>query len=95
MNHPDDDCTVITDMPLSDEVADFIERGLHRDMTDEDVVNWCDNNLDNIAEIYEKYGHSYMSYRDAEMTLFFAKTLYENNIPDTREKLSLFVACQD
>ena len=95
MIHPDDDCTVITDMPLSDEVADFIEKGLHRDMAKEDVDKWCDNNLDNIAEIYEKYGHSYMSYRDAEITLFFAKTLYENNIPDTHEKLSLFVACQD
>jgi len=35
MNHPDDDCSVITDMPLGDEVADFIERGLHRDMTEE------------------------------------------------------------
>ena len=95
MLHIDDDCTVITDMPLSDEVADFIEKGLHRDMAKEDVDKWCDNNLDNIAEIYEKYGHSYMSYRDAEITLFFAKTLYENNIPDTHEKLSLFVACQD
>jgi len=87
-----DDCTVITDMPLSDEVADFIEKGLHEE---EDVKEWCDNNLDNIAEIYEKYGHSYMSYRDAEMTLLFAKTLYENKISDARDKLSQFVVCQD
>jgi len=87
-----DDCTVTTDMPLSDEVADFIERGLNGDV---DVKEWCDNNLDNIAEIYEKYGHSYMSYRDAELVLVFAKTLYENKISDAREKLSLFVACQD
>ena len=55
MIHPDDDCTVITDMPLSDEVVDFIERGLHRDMTKEDVEDWCDNNLDDLASIYEKY----------------------------------------
>jgi hypothetical protein len=87
-----DDCTVTTDMPLSDEVADFIEKGLNGDV---DVKEWCDNNLDNIAEIYEKYGHSYMSYRDAELVLVFAKTLYENKISDAREKLSLFVACQD
>jgi len=87
-----DDCTVTTDMPLSDEVADFIEKGLNGDV---DVKEWCDNNLDNIAEIYEKYGHSYMSYRDAELVLVFAKTLYENKILDAREKLSLFVACQD
>ena len=87
-----DDCTVTTDMPLSDEVADFIEKGLNGDV---DVKEWCDNNLDNIAEIYEKYGHSYMSYRDAELVLVFSKTLYENKISDAREKLSLFVACQD
>ena len=94
MNHPDDDCTVITDMPLSDEVADFIEKGLHRDMTDKDIEEWCDNNLDDVTMIYEKYGHSYMSYRDAEMALLFAKTLYENKISDVREKVSQFVACQ-
>ena len=87
-----DDCTVTTDMPLSDEVADFIEKGLNGDV---DVKEWCDNNLDNIAEIYEKYGHSYMSYRDAELVLVFAKTLHENKISDAREKLSLFVACQN
>ena len=92
MNHPDDDCTVITDMPLSDEVADFIEKGLNADA---DVKEWCDNHLEDIVAIYEKHGHSYMSYRDAEMVLLFAKTLYENTIPDTHEKLSLFVACQD
>ena len=87
-----DDCTVTTDMHLSDDVADFIEKGLNGDA---DVKEWCDNNLDNIAEIYEKYGHSYMSYKDAELVLVFAKTLYENKISDAREKLSLFVACQD
>jgi len=86
-----DDCTVTTDMHLSDDVADFIEKGLNGDA---DVKEWCDNNLDNIAEIYEKYGHSYMSYRDAELVLLFAKTLYENEISDAHEKLSLFVACQ-
>ena len=87
-----DDCTVTTDMHLSDDVADFIDKGLNGDA---DVKEWCDNNLDNIAEIYEKYGHSYMSYKDAELVLLFAKTLYENKISDAHEKLSLFVACQD
>ena len=51
----DDDCTVVTDMPLSDEVADFIEEGLHRDMSKEDVEDWCDQNLENVVAIYEKY----------------------------------------
>ena len=36
----DEDCSVITDMPLSDEVVDFIEKGLHRDLTDKDVIEW-------------------------------------------------------
>ena len=90
MNEYED--TVVTGMSLSDDIANFIEKGLNGDV---DVKEWCDNNLDNIAEIYEKYGHSYMSYRDAELVLVFAKTLYENKISDAREKLSLFVACQD
>jgi len=81
-------------MPLSDEVADFIEQGLNRDMTKEDVDTWCDNNLDDIAEIYEKYGHSYFSYRDAEMTLFFVKTLHENCYDEMKTLVSQFVACQ-
>jgi len=92
MNHPDDDCTVITDMPLSDEVADFIEKSLHEE---EDVKDWCDNHLEDVVAIYEKHGHSYMSYKDAEMVLLFAETLYGNKISDARDKLSLFVACQD
>jgi hypothetical protein len=92
MNHPDDDCTVITDMPLSDEVADFIEKCLHGDMTEIEVEDWCDDNLDNVAELYEKHGHSYMSYRDAEMTLFFAKTIYKRE--NMREVLAQFVTCQ-
>jgi|TARA_R110001599_G_scaffold186970_2_gene381256 hypothetical protein len=76
MNHPDDDCTVITDMPLRDEVVGFIEKGLHRDMTEEDVENWCGNNLDGLASIYEKYRDTYLSYGQAEITLFFTQTVY-------------------
>ena len=92
MNHPDDDCTVMTDMPLSDEVADFIERGLRGDMTNEDVEEWCDKNLGDIVEIYEKYGHP-DSHR-AEMVLVFAKALYVNNVSNAWEKVSHFVALQ-
>tara|TARA_B110000027_G_scaffold87521_1_gene92810 strand:+ start:655 stop:933 length:279 start_codon:yes stop_codon:yes gene_type:complete len=91
MNHPDDDCTVITDMPLSDEVVDFIEKGLHRDMTEEDVENWCDNNLDGLASIYEKYRDTYLSYGQAEMTLFFTQTVYGRE--DAMEIISAFVDC--
>jgi hypothetical protein len=91
MNHPDDDCTVITEMPLSDEVVGFIEKGLHRDMTDEDVVEWCDDNLDDLASIYEKYRGTYLSYRDAEMTLFFTQTVYGRD--DAMDMISAFVDC--
>ena len=88
----DDDCTVITDMPLSDEVVDFIEQGLHRDMTDKDIVEWCDDNLDDLASIYEKYRDTYLSYGQAEMTLFFTQTIYGRD--DAMEMLSSFVDCQ-
>ena len=92
MTHPDDDCTVTTDMPLSDEVVDFIEQGLHRDMTDKDIVEWCDDNLDDLASIYEKYRDTYLSYGQAEMTLFFTQTIYGRD--DAMEMLSSFVDCQ-
>lgn len=92
MIHPDDDCTVVTDMPLSDEVATFIERGLHRDMTERDVDAWCNNNLDELASIYEKYRGTYLSYGQADMTLFFARTVYERE--DVRDMISQFVDFQ-
>ena len=91
MNHPDDDCTVITEMPLSDEVVGFIEKGLRRDMTDEDVAEWCDDNLDDLALIYEKYRGTYLSYRDAEMTLFFTQTVYDRD--DVMDMISALVDC--
>jgi hypothetical protein len=92
MIHPDDDCTVITDMPLSDEVADFIEQGLHRDMTEDEAEEWCNQNLDNVVAIYEKYRGTYLSYGQADMTLFFAQTIYERD--DARDMISQFVDFQ-
>ena len=91
MNHPDDDCNVITEMPLSDEVVGFIEKGLQREMTDEDVVEWCDDNLDDLASIYEKYRGTYLSYRDAEMTLFFVQSVWGRK--DVMDMISAFVDC--
>ena len=88
----DDDCTVMTDMPLSDEVADFIERGLRRDMTKEDAEEWCDQNLENVVAIYEKYRGTYLSYGQADMTLFFAQTIYERD--DARDMISQFIDFQ-
>jgi hypothetical protein len=88
----DDDCTVMTDMPLSDEVADFIAQGLQRDMSMEDVEDWCDQNLENVVAIYEKYRGTYLSYGQADMTLFFAQTVYERE--DARDMISQFVDFQ-
>ena len=88
----DDDCTVVTDMPLSDEVADFIDQGLHRDMSKEDVEEWCNQNLENVVAIYEKYRGTYLSYGQADMTLFFAQTVYERD--DARDMISQFVDFQ-
>jgi hypothetical protein len=79
-------------MPLSDEVADFIEQGLHRDMSKEDVEDWCDQNLDELANIYEKYRGTYLSYGLAEMTLFFSQTVYDRD--DVHEMISDFVTFQ-
>tara|TARA_B110000967_G_scaffold164476_1_gene171832 strand:+ start:159 stop:398 length:240 start_codon:yes stop_codon:yes gene_type:complete len=79
-------------MPLGDEVADFIEGGIHRDMTNEDVEEWCDTNIDDLTTIYEKYRGTYLSYGLAEMTLFFAQTVYERD--DAHEMISSFVDFQ-
>ena len=86
-----DECTVMTEMPLGDEVVDFIEKGLHRDMTDKDVIEWCDDNLEEVAKIYEKYRGTYLSYRDAEMTLFFTQTVYWRD--DCVDMIRTFVEC--
>lgn len=88
----DDDCTVVTEMPLSDEVVDFIEKGLHRDMSKEDVEDWCDQNLDQLTSIYEKYRGTYISYGLAEMTLFFAQTVYDRD--DMGDMIGGFVDLQ-
>lgn len=88
----DDDCTVVTDMPLSDEVVEYIERGLHRDMSNEDMLEWCDNNVLEISEIYEKYRGTRYAYTDAEHVLFFTQSIYDRD--DRKEMIGLFVACQ-
>tara|TARA_B110000503_G_scaffold24182_2_gene38063 strand:- start:3606 stop:3836 length:231 start_codon:yes stop_codon:yes gene_type:complete len=76
-------------MPLSDEVVDFIEKGVHSDMTDKDIEEWCDNNLYDLVGIYEKYRGT---YRNAEMTMFFLQTVYGRD--DVMELVDMFVANQ-
>jgi len=78
-------------MPLSDEVVGFIEKGHHHDMTDEDVAEWCNDNLDGLATIYEKYRGTHLSYRDAEMTLFFVQSVWGRK--DVMDMISAFVDC--
>ena len=89
MMNIDDDCMVITDMPLSDEVVSFIQQGLNHDMTDDDVISWCDDNLDNLVAIYEKYHSTYVSYRYAEMTLLFTQSIHGRD--DVYEMIDSFV----
>jgi hypothetical protein len=61
-------------------------------MTNEDVEEWCDTNIDDLTTIYEKYRGTYLSYGLAEMTLFFAQTVYERD--DAHEMISSFVDFQ-
>ena len=83
MNHIDDDCTVITEMPLCEEVADFIDTALQSNKKVD---------LDELVHIYEKYRSTYLSYGLAEMTLFFLETIRERD--DVHEMISDFVSFQ-
>jgi len=55
------------------------------------VTEWCDDNLEEVAKIYEKYRGTYLSYRDAEMTLFFTQTVYWRD--DCVDMIRTFVEC--
>lgn len=88
----DEDCMVVTEMPLSDEVADYIEKGLHRNLCDDDVIEWCDNNFLEISEIYAKYRGSRYAYTDAEQVLLFTQAAYGGD--DIGEMIKAFVSCQ-
>jgi hypothetical protein len=85
----DDDCTVITDMPLSDEVVDFIEQGIK---SEQDFGDWCEENIFELSEIYLKYRGFKDSYTDAQHVLFFTRTIYERD--DALEMIRTFVTCQ-
>ena len=61
-------------------------------MTDTDIMEWCYDNLDDLASIYEKYRDTYLSYGQAEMTMFFTQTIYGRD--DAMEVLGSFVDCQ-
>ena len=52
-------------MEMTEEVMEFIERGLHRDMTDRDIIEWCDDNTPELADIYDRYRDTHLSYRMA------------------------------
>lgn len=75
----EDDCAVITDMPLSGEVVDFIEQRLRKGLSGADLEEWCDDNLDDLADIYGKYLTLNFSYIHAEMTLMFLQSVYDRD----------------
>jgi len=76
-------------MEMTDDVMKFIERGLHRDMTDRDIIEWCDDNIPDLAAIYDKYRDTHLSYRMAEMTMFFTQSVY--GCDDDYDKIRKFV----
>ncbi len=76
-------------MEMTDDVMEFIERGLHRDMTDRDLIEWCDDNTPELADIYDKYRDTHLSYRMAEMTMFFTQSVY--GCDDDYDKIRMFV----
>jgi len=76
-------------MEMTDDVMEFIEQGLHRDMTDRDLIEWCDDNTPELADIYDRYRDTHLSYRMAEMTMFFTQSVY--GCDDDYDKIRMFV----
>lgn len=76
-------------MEMTDDVMEFIEQGLHRDMTDRDLIEWCDDNTPELADIYDRYRDTHLSYRMAEMTMFFTQSVY--GCDNDYDKIRMFV----
>jgi len=81
----DDDCNVITDILLHEEVLEFMQNGLKN----ENVTQWCEDNLDDLAYIYCKYYPINKSWKEAEKVMFFTQTIYERD--DALEVVTKFV----
>lgn len=88
----DEDCSVRTDMGMIDEVVDFITHGIHPDMNNQEVIDWCDENVYNLSKIYEKYRGTANSCVDAAHVLFFTHSMYDRQ--DMVDILTTFVARQ-
>lgn len=88
----DEDCSVRTDMEMIDEVVHFITQGIKNEMSDEEVIEWCDDSVYDLSKIYEKYRGTPYSYVDAAHVLFFTHCMHERQ--DMVELLKTFVACQ-
>jgi len=76
-------------MYMTEEIIEFIEEGLRRDMTDHDIIEWCEDNTPDLADIYHKYVDTNLSYRMASMTMFFIESVY--GCDDDYDKIRLFV----
>ena len=74
---------------MTEEIIEFIEEGLRRDMTDHDIIEWCEDNTPDLADIYHKYVDTNLSYRMASMTMFFIESVYGRD--DDYDKIRLFV----
>lgn len=88
----DEDCSVRTDMEMIDEVVNFITSGIKSGMSDDEVIEWCDDSVYDLSKIYEKYRGTPYSCVDAAHALFFTHSMYDHH--DMNELLKTFVACQ-
>ena len=88
----DEDCSVRTDMEMIGEVIGFITAGIKHGMSNEEVIEWCDDSVYDLSKIYEKYRGTPYSYVDAAHVLFFTHSIHDHS--DMVEMLETFVACQ-
>lgn len=84
-----DDCTVITDMTFVEETASFIERGI----SGTDVLEWCDNNIMSVADLYRKHWGVKHSYYNAVRLLFYIQNISDRD--DIGDMIRIFLVCQD
>ena len=77
---------------MEKDVVNFIENKLHRDLSNKDILKWCDDNIFELSKIYEKYRGTTYSYVLASHVLFFTHSVYEHD--DMINMIKTFVKYQ-
>jgi|UniRef100_A0AB38ZM62 hypothetical protein len=70
-----DDCMVTTDLNFVEEFVTFIENGL----SGTDVIEWCDDNIMSVADLYKKYWGTKDSYYSAIRLLFYIQSIHDRD----------------